>query len=315
MKSFLTSLLSFLVLGIFFYVFSLIFAGQYLSARWKTNLNYTLPGNGYLYTRLKEADTTDNVDVLILGSSKAYLGYDIRIFEKHNYKAFNLGSPGQSFIQTEFLINRYINRFKPKFIIFDIYPTLFNDNGVASGLNVVSNAKFDFDVLTLALKQNNVRIYNTLIYSIYRQIFWLKNSYKEPMEKEYGKYIKAGYVELYKTSKLNENVEGSDVIIKKEQLVAFINIIQVIKAHKIPYVLIQSPMIKSRFNSFRNNKELDSLISKHGKYYNFNHLISIPNSEYSDEIHLNQYGVNRFNKQLLDTLDIQIRKYVNYKTL
>ena len=52
-----------------------------------------------MYLRKIDADTTINIDVLVLGSSHAYRGFDPRIFKKAGIKLFNFGSSGQTLLQ------------------------------------------------------------------------------------------------------------------------------------------------------------------------------------------------------------------------
>src|SRR5690606_34946967 len=105
------------------------------------NLNYRIGSHGHLFSRLSEADTIQNVDILIIGSSHAYRGYDVRLFGSNGSKVFNLGSSAQTPIQTEYLVNKYINDFKPKFIVFDIYPKVLCIDGVESTMDLLSNVK------------------------------------------------------------------------------------------------------------------------------------------------------------------------------
>ena len=50
----------------------------------KKNLNYRIGSYGHLNTRLKEADTIQNVDVLVVGSSHAYRGLTQGFFRREH---------------------------------------------------------------------------------------------------------------------------------------------------------------------------------------------------------------------------------------
>ena len=304
MKKFLIKFLMFVICAVCFYTAMILFAGSFLPRRWNKNINYNLPGNGYLYTRLKDADTSKNVDVLILGSSKAYMGYDVRIFKKHNLTAFNLGSPAQSFALTELLLKRYLDRFNPKLIIFDVFPTIFGKDGVGSALDVVSNAKIGTDILKMSLQINDIRVYNTLLYSYYRQSFILNKAYVEPERKDFGKYIKGGFVQSYNHSgyKVPNQVPKINIQTTSTQLEAFNRVILLLKSHKINYVLVQTPIDSSLYKSIQNNNELDKSIAKQGVYINLNKLLKFPHMLFVDDVHLNQEGVVKSNEFLISLL-------------
>ena len=100
MRAFLTSLLLFALFAAFFYMAALLVLPSFI----KQNVNYKKGAPGYLYSRIKEIRTAKNTDLLFLGSSKAYRGFDPRIFEAAGYRSFNLGSSNQTPIQTYLLV-------------------------------------------------------------------------------------------------------------------------------------------------------------------------------------------------------------------
>ena len=290
----------------------LVVFAKIFPAKWRSNLVYKLPGERHTYTRLREADTTKNVDVLILGSSHAYTGYDPRIFKQHGWKVFNLGTTAQSFIQTDLLLRRYINQFKPKYIIFDIYPALFSNDGVESGLDIVSNTRFKSDIFKMAIALSNIKVYNTLIYSLYMQKFEIRKSYRAPLKNVDGAYIKGGYVENYKMYNTVDTIEKNVYKIHENQLNAFKDIIQLIKQRKIPYVLVQAPITKAAYNSIGNNNTIDSMLRKYGTYFNSNEGNAIPINYFKDASHLNQYGVNVFDNNLIKVIGTSIQNAVGH---
>lgn len=64
------------------------------------------------WTRQREADSTQNVDILVVGSSLAQ-SIDVRKFQHFNLRAFNFASGSLSPIQTSFLFKKYLNSFNP----------------------------------------------------------------------------------------------------------------------------------------------------------------------------------------------------------
>jgi len=308
MKRLLQNILLFTFFCLVVYIVLVIVAGRVLPAGWKTNLNYTVDEPKLTYTRLKELDTAKNTDILILGTSHAYMGYDPRIFLQHGWKTVNLGTSAQSFFQTELLVKRYIKQLNPKFVIFDIYPGIFSNNGIESGLDLVSSAKLNKDIVAMTFKLNNIKVYNTLIYSAYMQQFVLDTTYAEPQANRDGAYIKGGYVESYSTYKGTMPADKGIYKIHADQLKAFENIIKMFNERKIPYVLAQAPMTPAKYFEMTNNDAIDTMLANYGRYYNFNKISNIPINCFRDEHHLNQNGVNIFNDDFIKILDPTIQK-------
>ena len=99
----------------------------------KKNLQYIQGAYGHTYSRLSEVDTIQNIDLLFLGSSHAYRGFDNRYFERVGITSFNLGSSSQSSVQSNYLLKRYLKQLNPKQVIIEVYPlTTFGLDGSES---------------------------------------------------------------------------------------------------------------------------------------------------------------------------------------
>jgi hypothetical protein len=277
--------------------------GEFAPSCFKPNLNYPLGGSGHQYSRLKEAKEINSVDILFLGSSLAYRGFDPRIFQANGIASFNLGSSNQTPVQTKVLLNRYLRQINPKLIIFEVEPETFSVDGVESALDIIANDKNDLYSVEMAFDLNHIKVYNTLIYSLIRDVFGLNSSFKEPIIKGEDKYISGGFVEkeiqfykkaIYqpKTWKFNET-----------QFIAFNEIIKQIKDAKIKLILVNAPITHSLYKSYVNSSEFDSLMSNKSDYYNFNEILQLNDSlHFYDAFHLNQNGVKLFDDKLIEIL-------------
>ncbi|MDT3404767.1 hypothetical protein [Mucilaginibacter terrae] len=306
MKSFLTRLLYFSVYAILVYFIATAFVGSFFPDRYKKNLKYVLGGNGNMYTRVRQADSVKNVDVLVIGSSHAYRGYDPRIFAAHGIKMFNLGSSAQTMLQTEALLKQYLNHIHPKFIIYDVYPVFLGSNGIESALDVVSNGHVDGSTFNMALRTNSIEVYNTMFYSYFRERAGLNKNFTESLKKDSDTYISGGFVQSYEVSSPEDRMyaKASAYKFDDKQIAALKRIAAMFKAHNIPFVLLQAPLPVKRYTAITNNSSVDSLLSGVGKYYNFNKLITIPDSMFADNSHLNQWGVNIYNTAVIKQLKL-----------
>ncbi len=306
MKKFIILLLKFSVFILVFYSILIIFWGRFAPAILRPNINFTYRTYGFTNTRLNEIKNFKNIDILFLGSSHAYRGFDTRIFDEAGLKSFNLGSSSQTPIQTEILIKRYLDSLKPKMIIFEVSPLSFSTDGVESTLDIISNDINDLKSIKLALNQNNLKIYNTLFYSyfhsIYRDLFDEKK-YAEDIMKGNDMYISGGYVE--KQFKLFKYVNYPETKweFNETQFSALQRIMKLVKKRNIKLILIQAPSTSNFYNAHTNNIEFDDRISNYGIYFNFNEISKLDDSlHFYDAHHLNQKGVEILDNDVINLI-------------
>jgi hypothetical protein len=280
------------------YMAMLLIWAELVPAQFQRNVFTT---DGHVQKRLDEAKETKNVDVLFLGSSHTFRGFDTRIFQKAGLKSFNLGSPAQTPLQTEYLLEQYLDKLKPKLVIYEVYPITFSIDGVEASVHLMANEEVNSDIVEVAVEQNSLIVYNTLLLSSLEQLLGLE--IKDELAKKNERYIPGGYVE--------RNLEYFDrtprpkqaLRFDEEQFEWFERNLQLLKARNIDYILVQAPYPKATYNSFTNLEGFDKRMEDYGEYYNFNEAMNLDDSlNYMDDSHLNQNGVNAFNKQLIDTI-------------
>jgi hypothetical protein len=278
----------------------------------KPNLSFQLGSYGHLFTRLSEVKKMSDVDILFLGSSHAYRGFDTRIYSSIGLKTFNLGSSAQTPIQTQILIERYIDKLNPKLIIYEVYPESFTSDGVESSLDLISNDKNDFKTFEMSMKINNIKVYNTLIYAITRDLFGLNASFSEKRVKNKDTYISGGYVQRKVGFFEPVDFEKKEINLDSKQVKSFEKIIHYVKNKKIKIIFVYAPIPKSNYSSYFDNQGFDCIIKNYGEYYNFNKIMEINDSlDFYDSDHLNQIGVKKFNLKLIEILGRN--KYLNLK--
>jgi hypothetical protein len=305
MKSYLKNIFLFIGILTISYPVLIIFTGFFIPQLFHPNISYKLGAYGHMFTRINEVKRTQSIDILFLGSSHAYRGFDNRNFE--GLKTFNLGSSSQTPIQTQVLLNRYLNNLNPKMIIYEVFPGPFTGDGVESSLDLMSNDKNDYQSIEMALEVNNIKVYNTFIYSVFRDFLNLNQSFLEPNEKENDTYISGGFVE----SKIKHyKYHGStkrEWNFNKNQLKAFNENLNLLKQKNIQTILVYAPITKSLYNSYQNNNYVDSLMNSYDlSYYNFNNLVSLNDSiDFNDDNHLNQNGVIKFNEKFIHEINLK----------
>ena len=244
MKIFIKRALSFFVFAIFFLVVYIFIWGMTVPQEFKPNLDYRLGSPGFTYSRVREIKSYGRVDILVLGSSHAYRGFDPRIFASHNLKMFNLGSSSQSPIETDMLVKKYVDYLKPKIVIYEVYPDVFRNDGVESSIDLVTNDKIDLNTLKMVFKINHLKTYITFIYSFLRQLFSLDNNFIEQKRIGDDTYISGGYDQKDLEFYIHKVYYPHKITytIRKDQEKAFKNTLAFLKEKGITVVLVQAPL-------------------------------------------------------------------------
>ena len=305
MKKFITSILSFIPLALVVYIVLVCVWGSNFPTRHRPNLIYSPGSWGHIFSRMKEVKTYKDVDILFLGSSHAYRGFDVRKFDSLGLKTFNLGTSAQTPIQTKALLKRYLKQLNPDTIIYEMSPILLSYEPVESTLSLISNDKNDLHTLEMVLDINHVKTYNTAIYATYRDFRGLNDDFKENKSRADDLYIPGGYVQKRMKRYKYRKHKDKKLEPKSIQLRAFRSIVEMIRNQDIELILVQTPTTKSLYESHIGNDEFDEKMGDISTYYNFNELLQLDDSiHFYDTHHLNQDGVDIFNAALIETLGL-----------
>jgi len=295
---FLISMVSYLIL---------ILAWQYIGPQNLRN-NLNLPNNyGYLGERLKNAKDVKDVDILFLGSSTTYRGFDPRIFEKSGYEVFNFGSSSQTPMQTNLILNHYLDSLNPKLVVYDVYPAVFNGDGVEASLDFIIHNEDLNETYPLLWKNFNIKVVNAIIFKGITHLLSLNVPGSLEKFKE-DTYIEGGFVEknLEYNGKINQ-IFPSNWNLREDQLIEFEKNINILKRQKIPYLLVRLPLTQVNYNSRKNNLYIDSLFSSKGSFINFQDKLKLSDSlDFLDNTHLNQNGVEKFNIKFIQYISNNI---------
>ena len=305
MKSFLITLIKFTFFCFFIYTL-LIFLWGTLPIHNVIKSNIVSEQgklNGYTSTRLKEIKEFENIDILFIGSSVVNYGFDNRIFEKEGYKTFNLGTSGQTPIQTQLLLDRYLDKLNPKLIIYALTPSILTRDGVESSLDIISSEKNDFRSIRMGLQTKHITVYNSLLYFLFVNLFEIDFDWKEASA-EGANYIKGGYVESKKDGHYKEYlVKPCQLQFNSAQLNMLKENVSTFQNRKIDYLFVNTPIASLEYNSYINRSDFDSIIVQQGSYLDFNKILNLTDTLHlADATHLNQQGVEIFNSALIELI-------------
>ena len=303
MRRFIRQLLLFLPFCAAAYLVLLVVWGEASPRCLQRNLNYRR-GTGHLLTRLREARETGPVDVLVLGSSHAYRGFDPRIFADRGLRMFNLGSRAQTPLHTRILLDRYLDGLRPQMVIWEVFPLTFTIDGVEATLDLLANDVHDRHVRELVGRHRHLAVFHNYLFMLYRRATGLDRLTREHRVAGPDTYVAGGFVEHTGEAGERRLAPGggpADWKLRDDQLEAFRQALDLLRERGIPVVLVQAPIPSALRGAYRNNDEFDKWMSELGRYWNFNHLVDLDDDlHFFDDHHLNQDGVRAFNEALLD---------------
>lgn len=257
---------------------------------------------GFFKLRLEEAKEQEDLDILFLGSSITYRGFDPRIFKHYGFKTFNLGSSNQTPTQTNYLLKRYLNQMKPGLVIYEIYPGPFTNDGIEATLDLISNESIDSDLAKLAVESKNLKVGQSFIFHLFKNIFNIET----PVEgtRKNDKYVKGGFVENNQKDLVSENRKFGNKNILKSQLEIFKENIKMLKSESIDVILVQAPVTNEWSESYPNFQGFyDQIDELNIPFYNFTKLELLNDQlHFYDFNHLNLEGVKIFNDHLINAL-------------
>jgi hypothetical protein len=307
MKEYFKKALLFLCFAFLSYIVLIIVWANIPYSYIGSNFLYRQGSYGHLNTRLKEIPDYGEVDILFVGTSRVYRGFDPRIFEKNGYKIFVLGSSSQTPLQSYVLLKRYLKKLNPDLVVFDVLPNAFAINGIEPSLDVLANDKIDFLSWKMAWEQNDLLVWNTLIYSSISQVFGFHNNFNERKNKPESKdtYISGGYV--MKELDNNEKVICDSLDTRKWktplpiQIEYFKKSLELCSKYNSDVALINLPL--AHYNCYKNNDIIDSIISSNKKVLNYNKLLRFESeNDFYNNFHLNKNGVKKLNDFFIKNL-------------
>lgn len=271
--------------------------GLFVPDLYKPNLIF-VPELGMLEKRMEDLDTTTTgVDILFLGSSHSYRSFDPRIFAEAGYSVFNLGSSAQTHIQTNYFLEEYLEQLDPGLVVYEVYPNMFEIDGVESGVNLISvESPFDRDILEQVLILNHIKLYNTYLFVFLKEL--LNLDFSQDLSPPEGKYIEGGYVQSFKEFDGDEEISSSTWTPGKAQKIKFEQNLEILQEKKIPYVFVIAPFLYS----YSNDKEISEYLNSKGKLYDYNKIMEFSRKHFYDPIHVNQSGVNKMNRHFIDII-------------
>ena len=307
MRQFIKSILLYIPVCCLSYVLFVCFWGEFVPGAFRTNLAVENRSEN-TSMRLHDVRDYEDIDILFLGSSRAFSHFDTRMYESLGYSAFNLGTSSQTPVQTKILLERYLDVLNPELIIYEVSPSMFSNDGVESSTDIIANGKCDMASVRMGIESRHIKVLNTLIFRLYSKAF-KRDTEPESQKLDYDKrYIKGGFLvseqTKYKPLKLASPPQVENL--NPNQIKAFESILDMISTREPGLILFQVPFARDKYESHQAiNPVFDRQMNQYGRYYNLNETMHLVDTiHFRDEFHLNLTGVSLLNDEIIDLLSL-----------
>lgn len=255
---------------------------------------------GQEYRIMKDWKGSSQYDVLVIGSSHAYRGYDPRIFDRNNLRMFTAGSGFQNPLAGYILLKDIFYPQQGSVVIIDIFDQTFEGDGTGSYTRLIQNVTSRKAAFELAWRQPDMRTFNSFMCRS------MSNLDRVEVPDEDG-YLMNGYCPKSDTMKVEptEFDKQSDFNPRFRSYVQ--KTIDLVIASGATPVLVAHPQPKSKTNKKFHEEFLNFFnpVTLNGNvlFLDYNTEHSLNNHEhFADANHLNQAGVNLFNAMLIADL-------------
>lgn len=305
----------FLCLTVFIYV--ILFSLLYFIKPTENSLLYytseTLRSKGkrHSYKSFNEFNTgikNGPYDIVVLGSSQAYRGYDPRIFAAHNIRMHNLGTSSQIIQNTEVISKHMINQESAKAVILDIFLGGITGEGIESTINLVQNIPSRKASTEMIWRMKDIRGLNMFMLRLFDDYFLVEKEIDKSVSYYHknSTYISGGFSQTPDSFM----VEKDDERIYKvghPHLKYVDAILADLEKKEIPVYLVMAPQPRLFLpkNKTAFLKDIQQIAAKYKNTKVLDFAWALPleaKYHYFDRRHLNQAGVEIFNNELIQYL-------------
>jgi hypothetical protein len=248
-------------------------------------------------------DTRVHYDVVVAGSSHAYRGYDPRLFRQFGLDLYTIGTGYQNTLASYVLLKNDCTPKPKSLVILDVYDNTFSGDGMGCFSRLIPNAASEQTARDFLRRAFDLRLLNA--YFCY--LFADQERSETPLKPG---YVGNGYSETTDSSQVavdTAQVEGMMYSFDPTYLHYIQQLDEMLRASDCKLVLASHPMVVSPrsvafHRAFRDY--LDPLLKSQGlTYIDFSeHLDFDPHHHFMDGNHLNQAGVDKYNRLLIDSL-------------
>lgn len=267
--------------------------------------DYYLKKGGNSYRTFHNFNREQPYDIVVMGGSHAYRGYDPRIFSSQGYQLYTLGSSNQSISNTYFAFKEYVKTHHVKMVLLDIYDEGFLDNGAEfeAAADMIPNLSGGHTTpLQMALGVCDFRALNMCVLRAL-------NDTTTPVNMHEKQYVMNGY--CANTDSIKAPLEPTIITDKIDavKLYYFKKLLKHAAEQQIKIVAVNHPIPNPDYAP--QHKRLVVAVQPHLDTYgipflDYAYALTLDaHNHFYDYTHMNQAGVNMYNARLIDDLKKQ----------
>jgi hypothetical protein len=313
MTLFLKRFVSFLLLCVLVYV---VLIGIMVKANIQPPIHHNLPAANITGLMFRDLHLAQKTDLLFVGSSHSYRGFDTRVYDSLGWNSFNMGTSSQTPRHTLALLENWLDSIQPQLLVFEVHPATFSSQMdlVEANLNIMANEKWQPYFMNLLLMNLDLRMLNLAVAARIRNLMdWEEGM---PFDTVMGtdRYILKGYVESTKKGYDPQHTYGKGWDIDSQQTKALQEIIRLAKIKGIEVMLMQLPVTGSLYATYNNPAGFDSLMNSLAPYQNLNGRMELVDTiHFYDSNHLNPAGAAIVNAAVAEIIGTRAKWKKDYK--
>ena len=253
---------------------------------------------GGTYVKSRAFDVNDQYDIVAIGSSHAYRGYDPRIFNQYGFKMFNLGTSDQNMMCSYYIIKNYIKKENCQLLILDLYDRVFTQFNIESNSDVIQNISSDKTALELALAANDPRTINMFTLRMF-------NKFSAPLNKDTAGFIN-GFMPTKKQLKIPVQRREYNYKTNPQSLKYLDMTLNYLQKEGVKVVITEHalPSVSPAPDHNKFVSDVTPILNKYDiKWFDYTNDSSLTGLQYfADESHLNVRGVYKYNHRLIADL-------------
>jgi len=273
----------------------------------------------HIALRFEELQKARDIDVLFIGSSHSLRTFDPRYFEKHQLRAFNLGTANQTPMNTYYLLERYLSQLKPRLVVLEAYWETLEIDGIEGTIAITANRGPGWDTVKMALTTRHPKVLNAQWSSLFERLFGKATAIRLRPDETYAS---GGYVETWEPNGARETGRRKHDVVPDEQQMKYLSrTLTLLRAHDAKVIMVWAPVTAAWRDLAVNLKDVQGRLSDLSKshdvaFVDLNDAVTLDDGlDFRDFDHLNQRGVDKVMPVFMRVLrDHQLLDEVNQRS-
>lgn len=271
--------------------------------------NYIEPGGRFhSLQRFREASQRGHVDVVFLGASHTYRGFDPRLFAAEGIATMNLGSTNQTPLNGYYVAERFLPKLSPRVLVIEVSYNTLSTDGLEAFRDLAVNTSWSTATQRMALATWNL---GAMTFATAKGFGLTADESKVSQQEIVGeRYIDGGYVETEgrRTALLTDEAGTFSFDTRPRQLEYLAATTELGASLGARVVWVTLPVPRDYASRMNDRRQLAATIEAAARranvpYWDFSDSLDLdPLAEFKDVLHLNAAGVAKFDRAFIERL-------------